>query len=89
MESGQQEVPVRGVINLAREFGLSVDEVLGLRPDGITVLEPSSADAAHSERLRLVEELNDDDRAVLHKLIDTFVSKHRFKIFVQENIETL
>ena len=40
-------------------------------------------------RLRLVEELDDDDRAVLHKLIDTFVSKHRFKTFVQENIETL
>ena len=39
-------------------------------------------------RLRLVKEF-DDDRAVLHKLIDTFVSKHRFKTFVQENIETL
>ncbi len=90
MEAGTQDVPLRGLVKLAREFGITVDEALGrARPAGVGTLEPSSADAALAERLRLVDELDDDDRAVLLRLIDTFVSKQRFKTFVQENIGAL
>ena len=91
MEAGQQELPLRGAINLAREFATTVDDILGreVRPGSPEALEPSTANAALAERLQLIEELEDDDRNVLIKLIDTFVSKHRFKTFVQQNIEAL
>ena len=91
MEAGQQELSMRGAVNLASEFGISVDAVLGRapHPGAAGPVEPSAADVALAERLRLVDELDGDDRAVLLKLIDTFVSKQRFKAFVQDNIDAL
>jgi hypothetical protein len=41
------------------------------------------------EQLQLINELDDEEKNILLKLIETFVSKKRFKEYLQNNIATL
>jgi hypothetical protein len=51
--------------------------------------EVSVADKATLEQLQLINELSDEEKGILLKLIETFVSKKRFKDYLQKNISTL
>jgi len=41
------------------------------------------------EQLQLINELDTEEKSILLKLIDTFVSKKRFKDYLQKNIAAL
>ena len=41
------------------------------------------------EQLQLINELEDEEKNILLKLIETFVSKKRFKDYLQKNIAAL
>jgi hypothetical protein len=49
----------------------------------------SIADKAAIEQLQLINELDEEEKNILLKLIETFVSKKRFKEYLQQNIATL
>jgi hypothetical protein len=51
--------------------------------------EPASADKALAEQVRLIAELEADERSMVFKLVDAFLSKKRFREFVQKNIAAL
>lgn len=46
-------------------------------------------DVATLEQLKLINELDSEEKGILLKLIETFVSKKRFKEYLQNNIATL
>lgn len=46
-------------------------------------------DKAALEQLQLINELNEEEKGILLKLIETFVSKKRFKDYLQKNIAAL
>ncbi len=41
------------------------------------------------EQLQLINELDKEEKSILLKLIETFVSKKRFKEYLQKNIAAL
>jgi hypothetical protein len=51
--------------------------------------EISVEDKATLEQLQLINELDKEEKTILLKLIETFVSKKRFKDYLQKNIATL
>lgn len=46
-------------------------------------------DTAVLEQLKLINELDTEEKNILLKLIETFVSKKRFKDYLQKNIAAL
>ena len=89
MENNQQDIPVDYLIQIAKNFGMTVDDVIYFNdkngiPDEITV-----NDKASLEQLQLINELDDEEKNILLKLIETFVSKKRFKDYLQKNIAAL
>ena len=46
-------------------------------------------DKATLEQLKLINELDTEEKTILLKLIETFVSKKRFKEYLQNNISAL
>jgi len=46
-------------------------------------------DKAALEQLQLINELNEEEKGILLKLIETFVSKKRFKDYLKKNIAAL
>ena len=51
--------------------------------------EVTIEDKATLEQLKLINELDSEEKGILLKLIETFVSKKRFKDYLQNNIATL
>ena len=41
------------------------------------------------EQLNLIKQLDDDDRSVVFKIIDTMLTNKKFKDFFQKNVATL
>ena len=89
MENNQQEVPIDCLILIAKNFGMSVDNVIYFNDANAVPTDITIADKASIEQLQLINELDDEEKNILLKLIETFVSKKRFKDYLQQNIATL
>jgi transcriptional regulator with XRE-family HTH domain len=89
MENNQQEVPVDALVLIAKHFGATVDEVIYFGEKNSVPTEISVEDKATLEQLQLINELDKEEKTILLKLIETFVSKKRFKDYLQKNIEAL
>jgi transcriptional regulator with XRE-family HTH domain len=89
IENNQQDITVDGLVLLSKHFGISIDDMIfydeknGV-PDEITVKDKETI-----EQLQLINELDNEEKNILLKLIDTFVSKKRFKDYLQKNIAAL
>jgi len=74
MENNQQEVPIDCLILIAKNFSMSVDNT-----NSIPAYK-SIADKAAIEQLQLINKLDDEEKNILLKLIETFVYKKDSKI---------
>ena len=88
IENNQQDVSIEALIQLSKQFNMSVDEIISFDNNKIPN-EVSIADKATLEQLQLINELEPEEKTILLKLIETFVSKKRFKAYLQQNIATL
>lgn len=74
---------------IAKNFGMTVDDVIYFDEKNGIPNEISMEDKATLEQLQLINKLNDEEKNILLKLIETFVSKKRLKDYLQKNIDTL
>ncbi|TAH25416.1 MAG: XRE family transcriptional regulator [Cytophagales bacterium] len=85
MENGKREPSVEVLQKLSVILGVTVDELLNAedkkRPTPVTV-----EDKTVSEKIRLVEQLEDEDKNVIYKMLDTMLTKKKFQDFFQQNI---
>jgi transcriptional regulator with XRE-family HTH domain len=88
IENNQQDVSLEALIKLSKQFNMSVDEIISFDNNRIPD-EISITDKATLEQLQLINELEPEEKTILLKLIETFVSKKRFKDYLQQNIATL
>tara|TARA_R110000796_G_scaffold250788_2_gene380597 strand:+ start:107792 stop:108061 length:270 start_codon:yes stop_codon:yes gene_type:complete len=89
MENNQQEIPVDCLIHIAKHFAIAVDAIIFYDDKNAVPTEVSMEDVATLEQLKLINELDSEEKSILLKLIETFVSKKRFKEYLQNNIATL
>lgn len=69
--------------------GVSVDDVIYYGEKNGVPHEVSLNDKMALEQLQLINELDEEEKGILLKLIETFVSKKRFKDYSQKNIAAL
>jgi transcriptional regulator with XRE-family HTH domain len=87
MENGNREPSVAELQKLAKLFNLTVDLIINADtniPNDVTV-----ADKSTIEQMNLIKQLDDDDRTVVFKIIDTMLTKKKFKDFFQNNVASL
>ncbi|MCA6421560.1 MAG: helix-turn-helix transcriptional regulator [Flavobacterium sp.] len=88
IENNQQEISIEALVLLSKQFNMTVDEIISYDnsriPNEVTI-----EDKATLEQLQLINELEPEEKTILLKLIETFVSKKRFKDYLQQNIATL
>lgn len=89
MENNQQDIPVDGLVYIAKNFGITVDDIIYFEEKNQAPKEISVEDKATLEQLNLINELGSEEKSILLKLIETFVSKKRFKDYLEKNIATL
>lgn len=66
-----------------------VDDVIYFGEKNTVPNEISIDDKATLEQRQLINELEPEEKNILLKLIETFVSKKRFKDYLQKNIAAL
>ena len=57
--------------------------------DHIIPEEVNLEDKPDFEKLKLINQLDDDDKQTIFKIIDTMLTKKKFKDFFQKNIDAM
>ena len=87
MEKGERDISIEVADKLAKFYGISIDELIhmnGKIPEEVTIIDKSV-----NERLKLIEQLEEEDKNAVYRIIDTMLTKSKFKDFFQKNVATL
>ena len=87
IENGQREASVKMLDKLAQLYGITIDQIVHL--EGTMPKEVTIQDKSTIEQMHLLQQLNEDDRSIVFSIIDTMLTKKRFKDFFQKNIAAL
>src|SRR5690606_4381897 len=84
MEKGERDVSIEVADKLAKFYGVTLDELVhmnGKVPDEITIVDKST-----NERLKLIAQLDEEDKNAIFRIIDGMLTKSKFKDFFNKNV---
>ncbi len=87
MEKGERDVSIEVADKLAKFYGVTLDELVhmnGKVPDEITIVDKST-----NERLKLIAQLDEEDKNAIFRIIDGMLTKSKFKDFFNKNVAML
>jgi transcriptional regulator with XRE-family HTH domain len=87
VETGERELSIDAINKIAKYFGMTIDQLVNF--DGHIPHEVTVEDKTFMEQVKLIQELEPDERSMVFKMIDTFLTKKKFKDFFQKNIAAL
>jgi transcriptional regulator with XRE-family HTH domain len=87
MENGNREPSVKELQKLASLFDMTVDQILNF--DGDLPSEISLDDKSEMEQLKLIQQLEEDDKQTIFRLIEKMLTNKKFKEFFQKNVAAL
>ncbi len=87
MEKGEREPSIDALDKIAKLFGMTVDEIIHF--EGKVPKEVKIEDKTTNEKLRLIEQLDEEDKQALYRMIDCMLTKNKFKDFFNKNIAAL
>ncbi len=87
IENGQREISVTALDKIATYFNIALDELVHLGED--LPQEISLEDKTTTEQIKLIQELDQEEKNMIYKMIETFLTKKKFKDFFNKNIATL
>lgn len=87
VESGERELSVAAVNKVAKYFGMTMDELVnfdGKMPDEVTI-----EDKSLMEQVKLIAELEPEEKNMIFKLIDKMLTNKKFRDFFNKNVAAL
>jgi transcriptional regulator with XRE-family HTH domain len=87
IETGSRDVTIEELDKIARYYGISIDQVVHFNEE--VPVEVTIENKPGFEQLNLLNQLDEDDKATVFKIIDTMLTKKKFKDFFQKNIAAL
>jgi transcriptional regulator with XRE-family HTH domain len=87
IEKGEREPSIEVLDKLAKFFGLTIDQLVHL--DENLPVEVKIEDKSTTEKLQLIQQLDEEDKKAVFRIIDTMLTKSKFKDFFQKNVALL
>ena len=87
IENGQREISLAAVDKIAELFNISIDELVHMGQE--IPKEISLEDKTTVEQVKLIQELDQEEKSMVFKMIETFLTKKKFKDFFNKNIAAL
>ncbi|MBL7737440.1 MAG: helix-turn-helix transcriptional regulator [Chitinophagaceae bacterium] len=84
IENGTRDITIEELDKIARYFAMSIDQVVHF--DDAAPAEVTIEDKAGFEQINLINQLDEEDKSTVFKIIDTMLTKKKFKDFFQKNI---
>lgn len=87
VESGERDLSIEAISKVARFFGMTIDQLVN--DEGKVPQEVTTEDKSLMEQVKLIAELEPEEKNMVFKMIDTFLTKKKFKDFFNNNIAAL
>jgi transcriptional regulator with XRE-family HTH domain len=87
IESGQREISVDALNKIARYFGMTIDQMVNF--DGGIPQEVVIEDKTTIEQMRLIQQLDEEDKQTIFRLIEKMLTNKKFREFFQKNMAAL
>lgn len=84
LENGHRDLSVAELQQLATLFNMTTDEILNY--GNVVPQEVKIESKPDFEKLHLINQLKEDDRTMVFKIIDTMLTKQKFQAFFQQNL---
>lgn len=85
IENGGREATVQELIKLSKLFDMTVDQIIHY--EGQIPTEVTLEDKSALEQNRLFDQLDEEDRKTVLKIVDKMLTTKKFNQFFQENIQ--
>ncbi len=87
IEKGIRAISVEELYKMAQLFNLTTDDILNY--DGKIPKEVIIEDKTVIEQMRLIQQLDEEDKSTIMKIIDKMLTTKKFKDFFNKNVATL
>lgn len=87
IEKGLRALTVDELYKMAQLFNMTTDQIINY--DGKLPKEVVIEDKNAVEQMRLLQQLDDEDRQTIFKIIDKMLTTKKFKDFFQKNVAAL
>lgn len=87
IEKGTRALTIEELCKMAQLFGMTTDQIIhyhGDLPQEVTMEEEP-----FNEQVRLIQQLDEEDRETIFRLIDKMLTGKRFKEFFEKNMARL
>jgi len=88
IEKGLREVTVCELTKIAGLFNMTVDQVINY-DENIIPKEVTVEDKSVTGQMKLIQQLDDEDRSIVFKMVDKMLTTKKFKDFFNKNIAAL
>ncbi len=88
VEKDMREVKVSELKTLSNLFNMSVDDIINY-DENISPKEVILEDKSENEQIKLINQLDEEDKSTILKIIDTMLTKKKFKDFFNKNVASL
>lgn len=87
VETGDRDLSIDAISKIAKYFNMTIDQLVNF--EGDIPQEVTIEDKALVEQVKLIQELEPDEKSMVFKMVDTFLTQKKFKDFFQKNVATL
>ncbi|QYS90172.1 helix-turn-helix domain-containing protein [Flavobacterium davisii] len=87
LENGHRDLSIEELQKLAKLFNLTADQILNY--ENIIPEEVTITDKPDFEKLHLINQLDEEDKTTIFKIVDTMLTKKKFKDFFNKNVVSL
>ena len=86
-EKGERELSIDALNKIAQLFGMTIDQIINY--EGNIPTEVTIENKNINEKLLLIEQLEDEDKNAIYRIIDGMLTKSKFKDFFNKNVAAL
>lgn len=87
VETGDRDLSIDAISKIAKYFNMTIDQLVNF--EGDIPQEVTIEDKSLAEQVKLIQELEPEEKSMVFKMVDTFLTQKKFKDFFQKNIATL
>ena len=87
IEKGLRALTVDELQKMSQLFNLTTDQIINY--DGKIPTDVIIEDKTIMEQLRLINELEEKDKTIIYSMLDTMLTKQKFKDFFNKNVAML
>ena len=87
VEAGDRDLSLDALNKIARNLGMTIDELLNF--DCNILYKVTIEDKTLVEQVKLIQELEPDEKNMVFKMVDIFLTQKKFKDFFAKNIASL